>query len=147
VQRVSRAEVRIAGEAVGSIGEGLMVLVGVQRGDGPEDAKALANKLAGLRIFSDDEGKMNRSIDEIDGSVLVVSQFTLLGEVRKGRRPSFVHAAEPELAEGLVEMVMNSLSAAGLTVAGGQFGAKMEVELINDGPVTVLVETMDGRIL
>jgi D-tyrosyl-tRNA(Tyr) deacylase len=90
---------------------------------------------------------MNRSIDEIDGSVLVVSQFTLLGEVRKGRRPSFVHAAEPELAEGLVEMVMNSLSAAGLTVAGGQFGAKMEVELINDGPVTVLVETMDGRIL
>lgn len=147
IQRVARAEVRVAGETVASIGPGLCVLVGVADGDDRRDAAALADKIAGLRIFPDDHGKMNLSVVDVGGRVLVVSQFTLLGEVRRGRRPSFDRAAPAETAEPLVEKVADRLAATGIPVATGRFGALMEVELVNHGPVTLIVETVDGRVV
>jgi D-tyrosyl-tRNA(Tyr) deacylase len=136
VQRVSRARVTVDGETTGEIGRGLLVLLGIRRGDTAEQADRLARKLLALRVFEDDEGRMNRSVTDIDGEVLCVSQFTLYGDARKGNRPSFVDAAPPEEAEPLYERVRAALGA-----AGGVFGASMQVSLTNDGPVTLLLET------
>jgi D-tyrosyl-tRNA(Tyr) deacylase len=147
VQRVTRAAVRVDGQTVGEIGRGLLVLVGVAAGDGPADAAALAEKLAGLRIFPDGEGKMNRSVVEAGGAALVVSQFTLYGEVRRGRRPSFTAAAAPESAEPLVGLVAAHLERAGVPCATGRFRAHMDVELLNDGPVTLMLEVCGGRVV
>ena len=146
VQRVSWARVRVEGETVGEIGPGLLVLVGAAAGDTAADAAALADKLAGLRIFPDDEGRMNRSVAEAGGSVLVVSQFTLLGDLRRGRRPSFSDAAPPEEAEPLVDAVAEHLRRSGVPCATGRFRAHMEVELLNDGPVTLVLEVSGGRV-
>lgn len=146
IQRVSRAAVTVDGEVVGAIGGGFLVLVGVGHGDGSGDVAALADKLAGLRVFPDDDGKMNRSVTEVGGSVLVVSQFTLLGDVRRGRRPSFTAAAPPQVAEPLVVEFVALLEERGIGVATGRFGAMMEVELVNDGPVTILIEVADGKV-
>ncbi|HUO51781.1 MAG TPA: D-aminoacyl-tRNA deacylase [Gemmatimonadaceae bacterium] len=140
LQRVSRAEVRVAGTAVGRIGRGFVVLLGVTHADGEEQAAWMADKIAGLRVFGDAEGKMNLALADVGGEVLVVSQFTLYGDAAKGRRPSFIDAARPEAAQPLYERVVALLRAAGLTVATGEFGAMMEVELVNDGPVTLWLE-------
>ena len=140
VQRVARAEVRVEGRTVGSIGPGMLVFVGVGEGDTAEQADRLAGKLARLRIFVDDEGRMNRSVLDIGGEVLVVSQFTLLADTSRGNRPSFLGAAAPDVAEPLVERVAEGLRAAGLRIAMGEFGAHMEVDLVNDGPVTIVLE-------
>jgi D-tyrosyl-tRNA(Tyr) deacylase len=136
VQRVSRAEVRVHGEAVGRIGAGLVLLVGVERGDGPEQVERAAHRFATLRVFEDDQGHMNRGLDEIGGEVLVVSQFTLAGSIRRGRRPDFVGAERPETAEPLIAALVTALRGRGVPVATGVFRAMMEVELVNDGPVT-----------
>ena len=141
VQRVARASVTVDGEVVGSIGAGLCVLVGVTHDDTVEHAAKLARKLWELRIVEDDEGLMNRSVADTSGELLVISQFTLYGDTRKGRRPSWNQAARPEVAEPLVDHVVASLRELGATVATGVFGAHMDVELVNDGPVTLLVET------
>jgi D-tyrosyl-tRNA(Tyr) deacylase len=141
VQRVGEARVTVAGERVAEMGEGLLALVGVARGDGPADAAALADKLVHLRVFEDAEGRMNRSLLETGGTLGVVSQFTLLGDVRRGRRPSFVEAAPPEAAEPLVEAVVSRARAAGVAVVAGRFRARMEVALVNAGPVTLLIDT------
>lgn len=141
VQRVSRAAVRVEGAAVGEIGLGLLVLLGVAQGDGHEEARFMADKLAALRIFEDPEGKMNLSVAEVGGGLLVVSQFTLLGDARKGNRPSFAAAAPPEAASALYEKVCALLREKGLPVAQGVFRARMEVELVNDGPVTILLDS------
>ena len=141
VQRVIRATVRSEGDEVGRIGPGLCVLVGVTHDDDAARARRLADKLWNLRIFDDDDGVMNRSVADTSGEVLVVSQFTLYGDTRKGRRPSWVDAARPDQAEPLVDEVVAALEEAGATVATGRFRTSMEVELVNDGPVTVLVET------
>src|SRR5438874_484839 len=132
LQRVSRAEVRIAGEVAGTIGHGLLVLLGVAPSDGRETAGWLADKVVGLRVFADEAGKMNRSVAEVGGGVLVVSQFTLYGDCRKGRRPSFVGAAPPEVAEPLYEAFLNAVKALGVPATAGRFGAMMRVELVND---------------
>jgi D-tyrosyl-tRNA(Tyr) deacylase len=141
IQRVSEASVTVGRETVGAIGQGLMVLLGVAQGDTSQDAKALAEKTAGLRIFEDDAGKMNRSVEEIGGSLLVVSQFTLLGDCRKGRRPGFTDAAPPELADQLYEEYVAALRSRGVNVATGVFRADMQVALVNDGPVTMLLDS------
>jgi D-tyrosyl-tRNA(Tyr) deacylase len=141
VQRVSRAEVRVDGQVTGSIGRGLAVLLGVWKEDGEDDARLLADKLAALRIFEDDAGKMNLALAEVGGGVLVVSQFTLLGDVRKGNRPSFTEAAPPEAANALYERFCALLREKGLPVGTGVFRASMEVELVNDGPVTILLDS------
>jgi D-aminoacyl-tRNA deacylase len=141
LQRVTRAQVQVAGETVGAIGPGLLVLLGVGQGDDKADARYLADKTAGLRIFEDDKGKMNRSVSEAGGSVLVVSQFTLYGDCRKGRRPGFSAAAPPELANALYLQYVARLRQLGLTVATGVFQAEMAVELVNDGPVTLLLDS------
>lgn len=141
VQRASRGSVSVAGETVGDIGSGLVVLLGVAEGDEPRDAEWMAEKLVGLRIFEDEEGKMNRDLREAGGGVLLVSQFTLLGDCRKGRRPSFIAAAAPELAEQLYELVAAGIRAAGVTVATGRFRTHMDVSLVNDGPVTLLLDS------
>ena len=141
VQRVSRAEVRVEARTVGRIDAGLCVLLGVGSDDGEADAQTMASKIAGLRIFRDDEGLMNRSIAETGGAVLLISQFTLHGDVRKGRRPSFITAAREELARPLYELTGTLLERDGLRVAYGEFGATMEVELVNDGPVTILIDS------
>ena len=141
VQRVSRASVTIESEVVGTVGRGLLVLLGVAPNDTEAGARWLAEKVAGLRIFPDDEGKMNRDVVEAGGGLLVVSQFTLYGDCRKGRRPSFVGAAPPEIAEPLYEAFVAAVRAQGIPAATGRFGAMMQVELVNDGPVTLLVET------
>jgi D-tyrosyl-tRNA(Tyr) deacylase len=141
VQRVSRASVSVAGEVTGAIGPGLLVLLGVRAGDTEKAADYLADKVANLRIFADDNDKMNRSVQDLSGSILVVSQFTLYGDCRKGRRPSYNDAAPPDLAEGLYNYFVESLKVSGLTVATGRFQAMMEVELINDGPVTILLDS------
>lgn len=140
IQRVSRARVLVAGREVGAIGTGLLLLVGVERGDGPAQAKRAAHRLATLRVFSDGEGKMNRGLDEIGGEVLVVSQFTLAGSIRRGRRPDFFRAAPPDEAEPLVRLLVEELRSRGMRVATGSFGAMMDVELVNDGPVTLIWE-------
>lgn len=141
VQRTARAEVRVESETIGRIGAGLVVFVGVGALDTEEDAVGLARKLAGLRIFRDDAGNMNRDVHEIGGGVLLISQFTLHGDARKGRRPSFIAAARPEEAEPLYERVAHELRAQGIETATGRFGAMMQVELVNDGPVTILLDT------
>jgi D-tyrosyl-tRNA(Tyr) deacylase len=140
IQRVSRAEVRVAGESVGRIGPGLVVLLGVGPTDTEAVARELAEKVLSLRIFRDDDGKMNRDVTEAGGAVLVVSQFTLYGDCRKGRRPSFIGAAPPELAEPLYERFVEAVRALGVRAETGRFGAMMDVELVNDGPVTLIVE-------
>jgi D-tyrosyl-tRNA(Tyr) deacylase len=145
-QRVSSASVDVGGETVGAIGKGLLLLVGVTHDDTEADAKWMADKIAGLRIFEDGDGKMNLSVLEVGGSVLSVSQFTLYGDCRKGRRPNFMEAARPELAEPLYETLNRMLREQGLTVETGRFGAMMEVRLVNDGPVTLVLDTKDrGR--
>ena len=141
IQRVSEASVTVDQQTVGAIGQGLMVLLGVAQGDTSQEAKALAEKTAGLRIFEDDAGKMNRSVEEIGGSLLVVSQFTLLGDCRKGRRPGFTDAAPPELADQLYEEYVAALRSRGINVATGVFRAEMQVALVNDGPVTMLLDS------
>ena len=141
VQRVSRAAVRVEGQVTGEVGRGLLVLLGVAAGDREEDARWMADKLAQLRIFADADGKMNRSVEDEGGGVLLVSQFTLLGDARKGNRPSFAGAAPPEEANALYERVRSALALRGLPVATGVFRARMEVELVNDGPVTLLVDS------
>ena len=140
MQRVARASVTIDGRVVGSIGRGLLVLLGVGKQDTPEQVTWMADKIAGLRIFADADDKMNRDLAAAGGAVLVVSQFTLYGDVAKGRRPSFVDAAPPEIAIPLYEAFIAALRGRGLTVATGEFGAMMDVELVNDGPVTLIVE-------
>ncbi len=141
IQRVARASVEVDGTIVGKIGPGLLVLLGVAREDGESDARYIADKILGLRIFSDDEGKMNRSLADCGGSVLLVSQFTLLGDTAKGRRPGFERAAPPELARALYEKVADDLRAQGAPVETGVFGAHMAVELVNDGPVTFVLDS------
>ncbi len=141
VQRVSRALVRVGGSVTGEIRRGLLVLLGVGRGDGAEDARLLADKVAALRIFEDPAGKMNLAVGEVGGGVLVVSQFTLLGDARKGNRPSFTEAAPPEEANALYERFCALLREKGTLVATGVFRAAMEVELVNEGPVTILLDS------
>jgi D-tyrosyl-tRNA(Tyr) deacylase len=141
VSRVAWARVLAEGELTGEIGPGLLVLVGVTHGDTEADAAWLAAKLAGLRVFDDDQGRMNRSVLEVGGGALVVSQFTLYGDARKGRRPSYVAAAPPERAAPLVEAVAKALAGEGVAVAGGRFGAAMLVESAGDGPVTILLDS------
>ena len=145
LQRVSSARVRVAGEVVGEVDRGWLALVGVAPADTPEDAAWLADKVVGLRIFADDDGKMNRSVAEVGGGVLVVSQFTLYGDTRKGRRPSFIGAALPEVAVPRYEAFLDAVRALGVPVAAGRFGADMKVELINDGPVTLILDTAERR--
>lgn len=140
IQRVSRAQVRVDGDVVGSIGVGLAALVGLERGDGELQLGRAARRLATLRVFSDDEGRMNRGLDEVDGAVLAVSQFTLAGSIRKGRRPSFDRALPGDTAEPLFNRFLELLCAEGVTVETGVFGALMDVELVNDGPVTLIWE-------
>jgi D-tyrosyl-tRNA(Tyr) deacylase len=141
LQRVSRASVTVGGELVGQIGRGILVLLGVEPDDTEDDARQLADKTIVLRIFDDSDGKMNLSLEEIGGSLLVVSQFTLLGDCRKGRRPSFIGAAPPELAEKLYNTFIGAVGSKGFPVATGRFRAMMDVELINDGPVTLLLDS------
>ena len=141
LQRVSRARVLVEGEVVGAIGPGLLVLLGVAPDDTPADVTWLADKVVGLRIFADAEGKMNRSVAEIGGSVLIVSQFTLYGDCRKGRRPSFIGAAPPEIAVPLYEAFVEAVRALGVPTAMGRFGAMMEVEVVNAGPVTLILDS------
>lgn len=141
VQRVSRAKVTVAGEVTGEIGRGLLVLLGVSDDDIQEDARYLAEKLVSLRVFPDDDDKMNRSLIDIGGQMLVVSQFTLLGDCRKGRRPSFIKAARPELADSLYRIFVVEVQGHGVPAATGRFQSHMDVELVNDGPVTLLVDS------
>ena len=141
VQRVTRASVTVEGEIAGRIGRGYMVLAGAETGDTEADARLCADKLAGLRVFEDSEGKMNLSIADVGGEILLVSQFTLLGDARHGRRPSFIAAARPEAAEPLLEQMKAMLEARGLHVETGRFQTHMDVELVNDGPVTILIDS------
>ena len=140
LQRVSRARVTVEGRTTGEIGRGLLLLAGFREGDGEETLAWMAEKVLGLRVFPDDEGKMNRSVEEVGASILVVSQFTLYGDARKGRRPSFVEAARPETAVPLYERFVARLRESGRPVETGEFGAMMDVELVNDGPVTLVLE-------
>ncbi len=143
VQRVLSASVRVDDETVGAIGPGLLILIGVRDGDDEAMAQRLAARTAELRVFADAEGRFNRSLLESGGAALVVSQFTLYGDVRRGRRPSFNDAARPELAEPLVEAYARALEARGIRVARGRFGAMMHVESVNDGPVTIIIDSAD----
>jgi D-tyrosyl-tRNA(Tyr) deacylase len=147
LQRVSRAAVRVDGETAGEIGRGILALVGVERGDGDAELRALADKMAGLRIFEDEAGKMNLDVGAVGGGFLVVSQFTLAASLTRGRRPSFNAAAPPAEAEPLIERLVAALRATGRRVETGRFGAHMEVELVNDGPVTLILEVRDGRVV
>jgi D-aminoacyl-tRNA deacylase len=144
IQRVSRASVEVEGRQVGAIGQGLLVLLGVARGDGEADCRFMVEKLPSLRIFSDEAGKMNRSLVDLGGSILLVSQFTLLGNTRNGRRPSFDEAAPPDEAKRWYEQVAARLRAEGTAVETGVFAANMRVELLNDGPVTFLLDSRGG---
>jgi len=141
VQRVTQAEVTIAGESVGRIERGLVVLLGVVAGDGPDDVAYLAEKIAGLRVFEDEAGKMNRDLAEIGGGMLVVSQFTLAGDCRRGKRPSFTDAAAPDVAVALYESFVALVAARGIPTATGRFRENMQVALVNDGPVTLLLDS------
>jgi len=140
VQRVSKASVTVDEKVTGAIEEGLMVLLGIREGDSETEARWLAHKTANLRIFSDTAGKMNLSVMDIGGSILAISQFTLYGDIRRGFRPSFAHAAPPEVAEPLVNLYCEALKAEGIHVETGVFGAHMVVDLVNDGPVTIIME-------
>lgn len=141
IQRVTTAKVMVENETIGQIDRGLAILLGVQNGDTNSDSDFLAEKIAGLRIFSDSDNKMNLSLLDVGGAALIVSQFTLLGDVRKGRRPSFIAAAPPDLANLLYEAFCQQFRQRGVSVATGRFGADMQVHLINDGPVTILLDT------
>lgn len=141
VQRVTRAKVTVSNKTVGEIGKGFLVLAGVQQGDTDSDMRYGAEKLAGLRVFEDEAGKMNRSILDVGGSVLLVSQFTLLGDARHGRRPSFSNAERPEIASTMIDRMAGEIAARGIPVARGVFGVDMQVELVNDGPVTILLDS------
>lgn len=141
VQRVSHASVTVAGEVVGRITNGFLVLLGVEEGDGQDEAVYTAQKIAGLRVFEDADGKMNLGLAEVGGAMLVVSQFTLLGDCRKGRRPSFIQAARPELADELYRAFCAEVRGQGIEVQTGRFQTHMEVELVNDGPVTLLIDS------
>jgi D-aminoacyl-tRNA deacylase len=138
--------VSVGGEVVSSIGPGFCLLVGVDSDDGPGEVKAAVDKIGGLRVFADDAARMNLSIGDVDGEILVVSQFTLVGEVRKGRRPSFARAAPPEQAEPLVAAMASAFEDIGIRTRTGVFGATMEVDLVNDGPVTLVLDVSDGRV-
>lgn len=141
VQRVSQASVEVGGACVGSIDRGLLILVGVEQGDEEQDAEYLADKVTNLRIFEDQDGKMNRSVLDCGGSILAISQFTLLGDCRKGRRPSFDRAAPPEIARNLYECFINRIRSSNLPVATGIFQAEMRVTLTNEGPVTLILDS------
>lgn len=141
VQRVTSARVTVGERTTGEIGAGLLVLLGVEQGDGPSDLQYIASKIRDLRVFADPDGKMNLSVLDTKGAVLVVSQFTLSGDARNGRRPSFASAAPPEIARALYEGVVRELQGSGLTVATGEFQAMMQVALVNDGPVTILLDS------
>lgn len=141
VQRVRRAKVQVGGQTTGEIGLGLLVLLGVGQGDTQQDATYMAEKIAGLRIFEDEQGKMNRSVRDAGGSILAVSQFTLYGDVRRGKRPSFDDAAPPEPARKLYEFFVEQIRASGLCCETGQFQQMMQVELVNEGPVTILLDS------
>lgn len=141
VQRVSRASVTVADEVVGQIGRGFLVLLGVEDGDGQDDVVYLAQKIAGLRVFEDPDGKMNLGLAEVRGAILAVSQFTLLGDCRRGRRPSFIQAARPELADELYRAFCAEVRGQGIEVQTGRFQTHMAVELVNDGPVTLLIDS------
>jgi D-aminoacyl-tRNA deacylase len=143
IQRVSEARVRVESEVVGEIGRGLLVLLGVAGGDGPEELRWMVDKILGLRIFEDADGKMNLGLSDVGGELLVVSQFTLLGDCRKGRRPSFIGAAPPEVAERLYEEFVAAARSAGVRTATGRFRTHMDVELVNDGPVTLLIDSAE----
>ena len=143
LQRVTRAEVRVAERVVGSIGPGLLVLLGVGHGDDEATADALARRICELRIFRDDEGRTNRSLIDVDGEALIVSQFTLFADTRRGRRPGFTDAATPAIAKVLWERLAAAIEAQGVRVALGEFGAEMAVELVNDGPFTIWLDTAD----
>lgn len=145
IQRVSEASVEVDGQVVGAVGQGLLVLLGVGQGDGAAEARLLAEKTAQLRIFSDEAGKFNRSLVDVGGGALVVSQFTLYADTRKGRRPSFTDAAPPELASPLVEAYAAALAGYGIPVATGVFGAMMRVGLVNEGPVTIILDSATFR--
>ena len=147
VQRVSHAAVEVSGERVGAIDEGFLVLVGIAKSDTEADVVAAARKVTGLRIFSDERGQMNLSLLDIAGAVLAVSQFTLLGDMRKGRRPSFVGAADPDVAQPLFDLFVEEIRSLGVPVETGSFGAMMEVSLLNDGPVTVVIDVREGRVV
>lgn len=144
IQRVTKASVSVDGEMTGKIGRGLVILLGIKTGDTDEDARFLAEKCANLRIFADAESKFNLSCLDVKGEALVVSQFTLYGDTRKGRRPSFIEAAVPEISEPLYEKFMEFLQQLGVKVESGVFGAMMQVEIHNDGPVSILVESKGG---
>lgn len=144
VQRVSRASVKVEGEIRGDIGKGLLILLGVARDDGSEDVRWLAEKCASLRVFNDEQGKMNLGLEEVGGGILVISQFTLLGDCRKGRRPSFIHAAPPDKGNALYEDFVEHLRGMGIQVETGIFQAMMDVELVNDGPVTLAIDSRVG---
>jgi D-tyrosyl-tRNA(Tyr) deacylase len=145
LQRVSEARVTVEGRITGQVGRGLLLLVGFTAADDEATLRWMADKVVGLRVFADAEGKMNLSVAEVDGSLLVVSQFTLYGDARRGRRPSFVEAARPEIAVPLYDRFIGLLREAGLPVATGEFGAMMRVELVNDGPVTLILEHCPSR--
>ncbi len=147
IQRVSEADVSVEGEMIAAIGTGLVVLVGVATEDTEHDAMTLATKLVGLRIFPDDDRKMNRSIVDAGGSMLLISQFTLLADIRKGRRPAFNEAAPPEIAEPLLATLAAAIEAEGVEVEQGRFGAMMDVSLTNDGPVTIVIDVVDGKVV
>jgi D-tyrosyl-tRNA(Tyr) deacylase len=146
LQRVARSAVSVDGAVVASIGEGLLLLVGIEPTDGEKDIDASVDKVANLRVFADADGRMNRSVLDVGGSALVVSQFTLLGDIHKGRRPSFTGAAPPEMAEPMVGLFARALSQTGVDTQTGVFGARMEVDLVNDGPVTLVLEVRGGRV-
>ena len=141
IQRVTQSRVTVDGQETGAIGEGLMVLLGVSQDDAESDADWMADKISGLRIFEDGHGKMNRSLVDVNGRMLVVSQFTLVGDCRKGRRPSFIRAAPPDKAEALFNRFVQNVRQMGIIAETGQFGAAMEVSLVNDGPVTLIVSS------
>ncbi|MCY3539927.1 MAG: D-aminoacyl-tRNA deacylase [bacterium] len=147
IQRVDHASVTVEGEVIGQIGLGLLVLVGVGRADTEADVSALANKVVGLRVFPDEQGRFNLPLGEVGGAMLVVSQFTLYADVRRGRRPGFTEAAPPEQAEQLVDRFAQAVQDQGIEVATGRFSAMMEVDLRNNGPFTLMVETQNGRVV
>ncbi|MEN8041978.1 MAG: D-aminoacyl-tRNA deacylase [Actinomycetota bacterium] len=147
VQRVTEGRVIVAGDEVGAIGPGLVLLVGVASSDSMADVDAVVRKIVGLRVFSDDAGQMNRSVADVGGSILVVSQFTLQADIRKGRRPSFTDAARPTVAEPLVDAMCEALIRQGVATSTGTFGAHMHLELTNDGPVTIVIDSLDGQLV
>ncbi len=147
VQRVKQASVVVGGRIVGSIAAGLLVLAGTTHGDSERDAEVLADKLVALRVFSDEDGKMNRSLLDTGGELLIVSQFTLYGTTRKGNRPSFTDAGDPVVAVELIDRLAAGVASHGVRVASGEFGAAMQVALLNDGPVTLILETLQGKLV